>query len=68
MVRHHRHRATTAMAALLSLLVCWGCAPKAIGPPGPDGKPQTWRQMGIENRKALMRREVLPRAAALFSE
>ena len=68
MVGQYRRPVTAAVATVFFLLVCWSCAPKRVGPPGPDGKPQTWRQMGFEDRKALMRREVLPQAAALFSE
>jgi hypothetical protein len=52
--------------AVLAALVLWGCYPKRVGPPGPDGKPLTWAEMNRNQRKALMSREVVPRAGAVF--
>ena len=53
------------MTALFAL-ICWGCYPKAVGPMGPEGKQLTWAEMSLMQRKAHMRTEILPRAAALF--
>ncbi len=47
-------------------LILWGCYPKAVGPPGADGKPLTWPEMTLEQRKAHMGNVVLPRAAVVF--
>jgi hypothetical protein len=52
--------------AVLIVSVLWGCYPKPVGPPGPDGKRLTWTEMNSAQRKALMQTEVLPRAGALF--
>lgn len=45
-----------------------GCYPKRVGPVGPNSQRLTWKEMSIEQRKAHMGREVLPRAAALFRD
>ena len=50
----------------MAMLVCNGCYPKRVGPPGPAGQPLTWPEMALEQRKAHMRTAVLPRAAAIF--
>lgn len=50
----------------LALLAAAGCYPKRIGPMGPSGDRLTWTEMSIEQKKAHMAQEVLPRAAALF--
>jgi hypothetical protein len=57
----------TATAALMAL-VLWSCYPKPVGSVGPEGKKLTWKQMNKEQRKAHMRSEVLPRAAAIFRD
>ena len=43
-----------------------GCYPKAVGPLGEGGKRLTWAEMNLEQRKAHMKSEVLPRASAVF--
>jgi len=53
------------LASCLALAL-WGCFPKRVGPAGPDGKPLTWPEMTIEQRKVHMKNVVLPRAAAVF--
>lgn len=58
------------VAVVLLILVAaaglWGCYPKAVGPLGEGGKRLTWAEMNLEQRKAHMKSEVLPRAAAVF--
>ena len=53
-------------AAFLLSAVLIGCYPKAIGPPGPDGKKLTWSMMATDQRKVHMKRTVLPLAADVF--
>jgi len=67
MLINQRRHVGFIIAAGLFALVCWGCYPKAVGPIGPEGKQLTWAQMSLAQRKAHMREEILPRAAALFS-
>ena len=55
-------------AATLISLALWSCYPKPVGPAGPQGKKMTWAEMDKEQRKAHMRRAVLPRAAAIFGQ
>ena len=62
-VNHRGFRWILFACAVLSL---YGCYPKQIGPPGPDGKQLTWPQMNIPQRKAHMKKEILPRAADIF--
>lgn len=50
-------------AAVLGL---YGCYPKAVGPVGPDGSRLTWGEMTLDQRKAHMRTEIVPRAGAVF--
>jgi len=64
---NHRKHITFALLAILTMLVCWGCYPKRVGPVGPTGKRLTWIEMNLEERKVHMRNEVLPRSAAVFS-
>ncbi len=52
--------------ALGAVLLLVGCYPKRIGPPGPDGERSTWAAMDQARRMAHMRRQVVPRAAAVF--
>lgn len=52
--------------AVGALMICWGCYPKAVGPVGPEGTRLTWTEMDFAQRKAHMRKEILPRAATLF--
>lgn len=54
--------------ASLIALALWSCGPKRVGPAGPDGKALTWPQMNVEQRKAHMKSEVLPRATKIFQE
>lgn len=53
--------------AVQAALLFWGCYPKRVGPPGPDGRRLTWPEMSIDQRKAHMRSAVLPVAADIFS-
>ncbi|MFH1982897.1 MAG: hypothetical protein ABIL58_13725 [Pseudomonadota bacterium] len=53
---------------VLMTLALVGCYPKAVGPPGYDGKPMTWPEMDKAERKAHMKDVVMPRAAAVFRE
>ena len=50
-------------AALMALC---GCYPKRVGPIGPEGKQQTWKEMNFSQKKAHMRQKVLPVAADVF--
>lgn len=51
----------------LAALMIWGCSTaKGVGPAGPDGKPTTWSQMSIDQRKAHMKKVVVPLAAEIF--
>jgi len=50
----------------LAVLIVWGCYPKRVGPVGLEDKRLTWTEMGVDQRKAHMKNEVLPRAAELF--
>ena len=58
------HRA--GMVLFFCSVLLLGCYPKAIGPVGPDGKRLTWQAMDMDQRKAHMKREVLPIAADIF--
>ncbi len=60
--------ASRILLTILLALTLSGCPPKPIGPAGPDGRPLTWPEMNIEQRKALMKSEVVPRAGAIFKE
>jgi hypothetical protein len=58
-----------SLAVLIaSASILFGCYPKAVGPVGPGGEQLTWPEMGLEQRKEHMRKEILPRAADLFGE
>ena len=48
------------------MLILWGCYPKQVGPPGPDGRLLTWPEMNRQQRMVHMKNEVLPRAASIF--
>ena len=63
---HKPKAAIAVMAAVAAAMLCWSCYPKAVGPATPEGRRLTWPEMSLEQRKAHMGREVLPRAAALF--
>ncbi len=65
-MRQFRKAGQISLLLCLLLLIGSGCYPKRIGPPGSDGKPLTWPQMNIEQRKSHMGKTVLPRAAAIF--
>jgi hypothetical protein len=54
------------VGAVLVASAIWGCYPKRVGPPGPDGKPLTWSEMNRKQRKAHMASVVVPRAGAVF--
>jgi len=66
MMPMRRQYALAAAAALTALIVLWGCFAKPVGVPGSDGRRLTWNAMNVDQRKALMKRDVLPRAAELF--
>lgn len=51
---------------MICLSISLGCYPKAVGRSGPEGKPLTWPEMNQAQKKAHMKKEVLPRAAELF--
>ncbi len=55
-------------AASLLLAALWlnGCYPKAIGPTDGHGRRLTWAEMSIPQRKAHMKRAVLPIATEIF--
>jgi len=63
----HRKVVITATLTVLLTLIFMGCYPKRVGPMGPGGKQLTWVEMNREQRKAHMRRAVLPIAADIFS-
>jgi hypothetical protein len=54
-----------SLACFLALAL-WSCSVKRIGPAGPDGRPLTWSEMNIEQRKVHMKTVVLPSAGAIF--
>lgn len=54
------------LPVITAALIFFGCYPRAVGPPGPEGKPLAWTEMNFEHRKAHMRRKVLPPASELF--
>jgi hypothetical protein len=54
------------LLVLLFAAVMFGCYPKRIGPPGVDGKPLTWPEMNLKQRKARMAAVVVPRAGEIF--
>ncbi len=55
-----------SLFSIALMFVSCGHYPKRIGPMGPDHKRLTWNAMSKPQREAHMRKEVLPRAAALF--
>lgn len=61
-----RNTIVAIFVTTLTTLVFWGCYPKRVGPVGLEGKRLTWTEMAVDQRKAHMKREVLPRAAELF--
>lgn len=61
-------RAAFILVMISAGLIFFGCYPKRVGPMGPEGKRLTWAQMNKEQRKTHMGKEILPRAAALFSK
>ena len=63
---HNKYFSAAVLTAVFALMF-GGCYPKTVGPVGPEGKRLSWPQMNAAQRKAHMRSEVLPRAAALFS-
>ena len=50
----------------LAGMAFYACYPKAVGPPGPEGKRLTWAEMNRQQRQAHMRDVVVPRAGAVF--
>ncbi len=56
------------LLVITSALIFWGCQSTNVGPPGPQERPLTWAEMDLVQRKAHMRREVLPAAAGLFKD
>lgn len=50
----------------LIALTIWSCSPKRIGPAGQDGRALTWPEMTIAQRKAHMKKAVVPLATDLF--
>ena len=66
MLCSHRKAILLTVLVLQIGLMIWGCHPKRVGPMGPDGKRLTWKEMGLEQRKAHMQQVILPRAAAVF--
>jgi hypothetical protein len=66
MIGSHGKAVAATGLAILIILLPWGCYPKRIGPVGPEGKRLTWNEMNVTQRKALMKIEVLPRAAEVF--
>ena len=62
----NRHAAIGIVLGWLIVLSIGGCYPKRVGPPGLDGRRLTWTEMTLDQRKAHMKRVVLPQAAELF--
>lgn len=56
------------LLASLMVLALGSCGPKRVGPVGPDGQALTWAEMNVEQRKAHMKSQVLPRATRIFQE
>lgn len=63
---NHQKNIIFIIVAALTIMICWGCYPKQVGPVGPDGARLTWIEMNFDQRKEHMRKEVLPRAAVIF--
>jgi hypothetical protein len=61
----HRIAAPLILLGLI-VLSLQGCYPKAVGPPGPDGKQLTWPEMTLAQRQAHMKTVIIPRAGAVF--
>jgi hypothetical protein len=62
-----KHPATVFVLFVgVTVLALYGCYPKAVGPVGPDGRQLTWGEMTLDQRKAHMRTEIVPRAGAVF--
>ena len=51
---------------MLVALIPWSCSSKRVGPPGPDGKKMTWKEMNVDQRQAHMKTAILPIAAEIF--
>lgn len=49
-------------------LVFGSCYPKRVGPAGPGGKRLTWDEMNLDQRKDLMRNDIVPKAGKIFAE
>ncbi len=62
----HRKVFLLFVAGILAAGGLWGCYPKRVGPPGPDGKPLTWAEMNLQQRKTRMAAVVVPLAGAIF--
>jgi hypothetical protein len=56
------------VVAALAATATWGCYPKRVGPPGPDGQRLAWAEMDLAQRKMHMTNEILPRAAVIFRD
>ncbi len=52
--------------SIIPLFLFPGCLSKGVGPMDADGKRLTWKEMSLDQRKAHMKKEILPRAAELF--
>lgn len=63
---NNRCLATTLLILVVASTLLCGCYPKRVGTIGPEGKKLTWAEMNLSERKAHMRREVLPIAADIF--
>jgi hypothetical protein len=66
-VMHHRKYIGIVIIMFTASLICWSCYPKRIGPIGPDGKKLVWGQMNRPQKKAHMKKTILPGAAELFT-
>ena len=66
-VMNYRKYIGVGLIIVATIVLLWGCYPKRIGPVGPDGKKLAWKDMNTPQRKAHMKKAVLPDAAKLFS-
>ncbi|BBO78865.1 hypothetical protein DSCW_62820 [Desulfosarcina widdelii] len=57
----------SVFAVCLAVAALWACYPKRVGPIGSEGRRLSWNEMNIDQRKAHMKRFVLPQAAELFA-
>ena len=66
-VMKYRKQIGMGILLLSAVLIFWSCYPKRIGPVGPDGKKLAWKDMNTPQRKAHMKKAILPNAAELFA-